>query len=399
MPIFPSDFVYYYCRDIKCSCQQLNPHRGRVFAVALDYSSAAILYGAVSLDVQRVIAVARAASQFPHSSQQPSQPFSPYDLVIIEDSIDRVLEADIVAQITNILIDRNFENGIHSSYQYTSDRDHLLVRWVANQQNCTLRPAFMLHPIKAELELECFGRKHFMDHLGIKTISLPLLCFIDGFGLFRNMYRCLDGCYVTLASMDLRQRSRRANVFPLTLGPHGSDFGEVFTSMAGLTQLDGGIVLTINGEKVFVIAYIYIFTGDMPAQNKAGGFKSQVANYGCRSCLISASERGDLDFDVVRMGRYHHHMIQLRSLAKTMTKNSKRYKDFCAEWGFSENPSALIDVTPALDIIRSRPADPAHSEFYGLAKQSQKILIEAVLSPTGRITYAQELRSFPFPPG
>jgi hypothetical protein len=223
-----------------------------------------------------------------------------------------------------------------------------------------------------------------------------MLCFVDGFGLYCNMYRSLMGVYLTLASMNLRQRSRRANMFPLTLGPHGSNFSDVISSIVGLAQLDKGIEIEINGEKKFVCVYILAFTGDMPQQQENSGFKRQSANRGCRSCLVEEWNRGDLGFDIVLQGRYHYHVTALRDYGRTLT--STQYKKWCSAWGLAENLTTLVQMTLALDIIRSRPADLAHSEYASMAKQAQILLNEAILTPQAQKLYATELRRFPFPP-
>lgn len=56
-------------------------------------------------------------------------------------------------------------------------------------------------------------------------------------------------------------------------------------------------------------------------------------------------------------------------------------------------------MTPALDIIKSRLADAAHSEYAGMARRCQTLLIEAILTPASAKMYAAELRRFPFPLG
>lgn len=70
------------------------------------------------------------------------------------------------------------------------------------------------------------GRKGLIARLDshvtkIKVYSLPLINFIDGFGLYRNMYRSIIGFYFTLAGLLYKERMWRTNVIPFTLGPHG----------------------------------------------------------------------------------------------------------------------------------------------------------------------------------
>lgn len=62
-------------------------------------------------------------------------------------------------------------------------------------------------------------------------------------------------------------------------------------------------------------------------------------------------------------------------------------------------PSPLSIIAPSLDIVRSRPTDAAHSEYAGIAKQSQHVLFDAILTPRAQIAFCIELRGFPFPTG
>lgn len=75
------------------------------------------------------------------------------------------------------------------------------------------------------------------------------------------MYRKLMGFYLNFASLGHRDRSRRCNVIPITLRPHGSKFEDVVSALGGLGLLDRGMDLSINGEIKFVCAYTLAFTG------------------------------------------------------------------------------------------------------------------------------------------
>ena len=71
-----------------------------------------------------------------------------------------------------------------------------------------------------------------------EVISCPILVFIDGFGLYRNSYRSLIGVYAIVAGLTAEDRNRQANVFPLTLSPHGSNFVDTVKSFGSLGALD-----------------------------------------------------------------------------------------------------------------------------------------------------------------
>ncbi|KAF1814647.1 hypothetical protein P152DRAFT_393149, partial [Eremomyces bilateralis CBS 781.70] len=55
--------------------------------------------------------------------------------------------------------------------------------------------------IRAQMEIAEYGRQYLVDKLSksFNNISIPLLTFLDGFGLFRSMYCTIMGFYLLLA--------------------------------------------------------------------------------------------------------------------------------------------------------------------------------------------------------
>jgi hypothetical protein len=96
-----------------------------------------------------------------------------------------------------------------------------------------------------------------------RTMSVPVLTFIDAFGLYRNSNRSLIGIYDIIASLTIQERNRRQNVLALTLGPHGSNLDNVILALQSLIPLDKGIPIDINGEKTTVYVFTMAFIGDM----------------------------------------------------------------------------------------------------------------------------------------
>ena len=75
---------------------------------------------------------------------------------------------------------------------------------------------------------------------------MPYQLFIDGFGLYHNMYHSLVSFYLIPAGLWASQRCRRKNVYMLTFGPHGTNFHDVVEALApGLSMLDRGIDINI----------------------------------------------------------------------------------------------------------------------------------------------------------
>src|SRR5271168_1425078 len=194
-------------------------------------------------------------------------------------------------------------------------------------KHMVITPLSRTHPIRAELELREFGRDQFVNNWDSKKnncISVPLLTFIDGFGLYRNSYRSLMGFYKIPAAFNSCERNRRANVLPLTLGPHGSNFDDVVAALKSLIPLDRGTLLDIKGIPTMMCAFTLCYIGDMPQQQENSGFKTQRATRGCRFCFVKDTARGDLDFNTVEHGRYHYQTINMRKeMESLLTKKQK----------------------------------------------------------------------------
>lgn len=151
-----------------------------------------------------------------------------------------------------------------NSTRTVSEQDQFVIRHIINSKGY-FRGLELSKPPQGELELAEHGRQHLLESmLPGKTLSLLFMLFIDGFGLYQNMYRSLMGVYIIFAGLNARERSRQANVFPLTLGPHGSDFNDVVEALQSLRLLDQDAQLIINGVPKIVYAFTNAFLGDMP---------------------------------------------------------------------------------------------------------------------------------------
>lgn len=127
-------------------------------------------------------------------------------------------------------------------------------------------------PIRGQLEIEYFGRANLVQQLSTRSISLPYLLFADGFNVYRSIQRSLMGVYFTPACLPISQRSKRANTYPLTLGPHGSNFIDVMESLLPLRQLAEGITVQWDdGKPMWIYAFALAFTGDMLQQQANAG--------------------------------------------------------------------------------------------------------------------------------
>lgn len=70
------------------------------------------------------------------------------------------------------------------------------------------------------------------------------------------MYRALIGVYLFVAVLTNKERSRRANIIPLTLGLYSCNLAEVIDAVGTvISTLDAGIVIKlVDGTKRIVCA-------------------------------------------------------------------------------------------------------------------------------------------------
>lgn len=207
------------------------------------------------------------------------------------------------------------------------------------------------------------------------------------------------------SNLPIRERTRLVNVFPLTLGPHGSDLRDVLGCLEALSKgLESGIIMQVPcGEsqalvEALVSSFAIGYLGDMPQQNECAGFLRQNAAFGCRSCTIPSKEYGNLDYDIVKRGRYHHLTLDIRAKASDMAPT--RRKALLRNMGINELPSPVLTIlSPAIDVCRSFPPDPPHAEMSGIARLLQDLLIDNLLLPNQRDAYASAFRKQALPPG
>ncbi|KAI2628156.1 hypothetical protein GGS21DRAFT_492800 [Xylaria nigripes] len=269
-------------------------------------------------------------------------------------------------------------------------------------------PLCHTHPIRAELEIEHYGRYTFEVEWdqskanSLPVASLPVETFIDGFGIFSNSYRSLLGYYITPCGLQYKDRLWPGNIIPLVLGPHGSDFGDVVKGLGTLADLDIGVITEIGGIKTRLCVWTMVFIGDMPQQAENCGFKSPRADKFCRGCYISVGQKSFADpvgyayeFDSITHGRYHHQVCKMQI---SMSQLGSKRDVYGSQWGMTTPHPALLTIAPALDIVMTRPYDPCHSEYNGLFNLSHFLFRDAIITPKAIDDYTLELRTFPLPP-
>lgn len=391
-PCLPSDFVEYeYSRTDGISQVAL----GRVLAVGLDYRSCTPLHvqGGILLQIQRALVYDNIPIAY-HQQRHFAE-----DEILLTAHEDFVSESALV-QPAPFLISLKYDDSLYQlSAPSPQPTSHRVVRTIQDSDGL-FQALAQSHPVRAELEISQYGRDYFTIQFNAAInlcLSIPYFMFIDAFGLYRNSYRSLVGVYLILGVLQHHERNRRANVFPVTLSPHGSNLNSALIRIDSIRELDRGLVLYLP-EPTLVCAFPLAFLGDMPAQQANGAFKSQRADLSCRFCTVRPDERGKLDFDLKGKGRYHYQTLQLRREMHGKPARKAR-EDFAQKNGFVVEDSALFRLAPALDIILTRPGDTAHSEFKGQCFYLHQLFLEAMLTGSAKLEYATVLRTFPFPPG
>ena len=373
--IFPGDFVEF--PPLQASLAGISFTFGRVIFIGRDRRQASATKDLVVVTLQAVI----------YPNEIPDEIASGIDfhrrsLVLLEDNIVEVATTLIISKV-------DIEMCYHAANRKSSRID-----WVFNLEHQSLRPATKLHPLRAELEVASYGRAYLESLASVRTMAVPMLLFIDGFGVHRNMYRSLKGFYMTPASLSYVERRRVCNTFTLTLGPHGASMQDVVQSFeTKFQQLERGVLVPINGERVLMSAFVLCYTGDMPQQAANCGFLAHNAHIGCRICRCPKEKRGDLQYDIILNGRYHYDVVQQRKEGQNILASGER-DEFWRSHGLQPEPCYLQTLTPALDLVLSRAFDTPHSEWKGLGRLLQDLLFEVILTPSAQRKYSSAFRKF-----
>jgi hypothetical protein len=435
--VLPSEFICYHCTDIQCGCrgsspgEHHTPHIGRVYGVGQDWRSkyCGDNAGDIAIQVQEAFQAPelRVPTLIPTHPLLGCPDFSQdKSKLILSDKPVWIPEKNMINRVKNISCDYYWGETMEDPSPAVSRRQGKRVKvpipkyshridtprggYVIQQLWCcktsSLIPLCHTHPIRAELEIATYGRSMFeqWDDKEGDVISCPILIFIDGFGLYRNSYRSLIGVYAIVAGLIAEDRNRQANVFPLTLSPHGSNFDDTVKSLQSLGALDRGVRASIKGSVRTLVVPTLCYIGDMPQQDKNSGFRGPKAHKFCRFCYIGEEAvklkdpNAVLHFDVVTHGRYHYQVTEMRR-EMTRLRTATARKEYGTAWGMGDTVPPLASITPALDLILSRPPDPAHSEYQGMSELMHGLLLDSILTEAGKKSYASTLRSWPFPSG
>lgn len=224
--------------------------------------------------------------------------------------------------------------------------------------------------------------------------SLPILLFIDDFGIHHNMHRSLKAFYITLAGLPYSAWSKVANVLTLTLGPHGAQMADVVSSFKEeFKELMTGKWVLHDGDMTFVNINVLALTADMPQQATNSGSLSHQAKIGCRSCYCPNELYRDLTYDAVTNGQYHFETCIKHGRATGIARQGDQ-ASYLQSVGLRPKPSPLEDLMPSVDLQLACAYDIPHSEWKGLGEKLQDMLCCDMLTSNGVQSYFSAFQAF-----
>ncbi|KAG6238717.1 hypothetical protein E4U23_008060 [Claviceps purpurea] len=401
--LFPSDFVMY--RNEDDGCQDASTLRwGRICWVGQDFTDTAIQTGTSGSHVIEIQAVHEKRSL--NGNIFATEPESHYrqgvvELFVVEDEKSMIRPSQVYSRHVDVHIDYGFDPDKDKTHSLSNATAPFQVRWFYNQAQRSWRHAMRTTPLRGEREIDVFGRDYLERYFTDKDmISLPMFLFADGFGLYRNMYRAIEGLYLMPQYLPAAHREKLTSIMPLALGPFGASKADIYKALNYICDLDKGKHVYVNGRKKFVCAFVGAFVGDMMEQQELSGLMMHQATNGCRYCTVNKNVRGTMEFDLAKEGRFDP---QLRRQAEEMraTTMKTKLKELMSRTGIKDNwplMDALDELLPCLDRIRTRPIDAAHSEYQGLSRVLLTLVYKDLLTPGAAVELDDKFRSFQFPP-
>lgn len=396
--IIPSDIVEFECQGKKCLCPSTNNHMGRIIALGKKE-------GVRCVKIQTMVTKYSAVMKKMTSIEEgEGVPVEKRELVVEERQVKRRI---------NVYMDWTYgadkddetEGPPQPPYQSCKGQVRQVLRATQTEKGdrFELVPLRQTKMLRAELELRAFGgREVLLSRLrpsNRKVICLPFLLFIDGFGLYRAMYKSLTGIYAIMATLGYRDRSRPEGMYSFALGPHASNFEDVMGAIAPQFQsLEAGSDITVDGVNIRLFAYPIGFLGDMPQQNDGAGIRRPTGIRSCRWCMVDKARRGDMNFNVVQERRYllEQEALWVR-IRKARTKTEGR--NLRESNGLRDTPSPIQAIWRCCDPTTDFLNDPCHSELGGLTKIAANILFKDVVTEEGKEALAREIAKFPMPQG
>lgn len=175
----------------------------------------------------------------------------------------------------------------------------------------------------------------------------------------------------------MRERNRRVNVFVLILRSHDLKFEDVINAIiSNLKALNRDMKMSINEENTMICVFIYVFLDDISQQLNNKDLLRQNVEHDYNYYLININKRNKLDFNIINHERYHYALLNARktiSIIKNIDSHNQRVSkktriEYMKSIELIEAQFSLIFIALALNIIRSRSSNIAHSKYRDLKK-------------------------------
>lgn len=233
----------------------------------------------------------------------------------------------------------------------------------------------------------------------IPTLRLMLDIYYDDFGTFRNTYHSLGGIYLQFCNMPLQLRKQLKNHFVLSFVPFGGEFDDVMKPIVDeIKNLERGILITINGQKLWLTAALGVVTADLPQGNDLASTKRHGGNKGCRSCLVPKEQLTDSSFDIKLNARYHHITDEKIEELNTLVQESasqKTISKYCTKHGLRKHPSILDQLT------WNRHLQVPQDAYHAVAGKIQRLMecTFSLLKPDGEVAFINYWKNLETPAG
>ena len=273
-------------------------------------------------------------------------------------------------------------------------RKRYFVKRILNVDQQKIRALNLFASIRDELEIEAFERQYLtmiffhrktnmieiVDQFARECVSMSFLMFLNEFEFFRNVYRSMMNVYIISATLNYRERNRRANCLILTLKSHEIKLDDVVEILIEtLAKLDKSLLMNIQREKKIICVYIKVFIKNMSQQHHNKKLMIFVVTYDCSFCFITFKKRADLSFDIYFRKRYHFSILNYREKVDRRNAIAIVKKKLLNVVDMLKYQTSLVRFIFALDIICFWLTNMTHFEFCDLSKMTQKLLFTIIL--------------------
>jgi hypothetical protein len=369
--------------------------RARVTFVGEDHRSSANIKGQVILTLQPVVSQEALRGmvldiEFLHDKE----------LVLLNQTFEAP-ESEIYERLA-VTMDWTYDPDDEcDDYEEKMQYRHIIRQQVDTEESKVVSIRFT-NPTRADIELSHYGRPHLeaFEHTGdTPSLSLPLMLYIDDFGIYRTTHQAIKAFYLTPAAMSYKERRRLSNMFTLTLGPDGASFDDMMDNISeGMLSMHRGFYADINGTETYIRAFTICVAGDMPQAADSMGYLRFNVTKGCRACYCDQEDRGNLYYNTEENGRFHFDEEQIREEGYALRTKAQREEHF-KRHGMKPGRPPIYKVAPTLNIIQGAGYDICHSEWRGIGRKLFQLFLDHMLTGAGAKAYVRALQICPFPPG